>query len=478
MGGDLEYEALFDGLAEDIRGLAGGRSLRIVQFTADGLVLWNVRRDEAGTPHASFWPPLPWSDFLDLDVLSGPELNRAIRPGDGSRLVLVCGAPDDSYARRAYELMARDHSRAPTFVYRGSLEELLRNVLVAIPLIHWYELVVLRRTPSGRVELTGVQLFPPGARRGEKQSFTVRCEPSGEAGTVFAVVATESVDEVHLVSAKSASVIPGTYNLTAVLGGPGLVRFDGLATRMREERRTWSEIVATVPDRLSLSRSAHLICAVEVSGPRDLVGDRIERAKKLIRDVSAGSPGLLKFSLVTYGPHAVGRMFPEEPIEVLAWAQDGMTALHALNVIKDRIRTRGTTEAGYVRAAQLECVLAKVADELQRHSEREARPVLVTIASRSAFPHQLDPASEIIPCPVRNDWRKILKERLAYPGIAFGLISDHEPDEEIWTHLSHDAFASMNGGVFNVPLFAEKLGLLSEGQDVPFPLIEPERSSA
>lgn len=476
MGGDLEHEALFVSLAEDVRELASGRSLRIVQFTADGLILWNLHRDEAGTLHPSYWRPLPWSDFLDLDVLSGPELSRVAWPGDGSRMVLVCSAPGNSYARRAYELVARDHSRAPAFRYQGSLEELIGGVIMASPLTHWYELVVLRRTWSGRVMLTGVQLFPPGARRGEKQSFTVRCEPSGENGTVFAVVATESVDEVHLVSVKSANLIPGNYDLTAVLCGPGLVRFDGLAARMREERRTWAEIVATVPDRLSLSRSAHLICLVEVSGPRDLVGERVERIKKLVRDVNTGSRGRLKVSLISYGPHAVGRMFPEEPVKVLTWAQSSATALTALNKIKDQMRARDASETGYVRAAQLECALAKVADELAKHDDRQARPVLVTVASRSVFPYLLEPASEIIPCPLRNDWRKILKNRLAYPGVAFGLISDHDPDEEIWTHLSNDAFASMNDVVFNVQSFAEKLGLLSEAEDVPFPLIEPERS--
>jgi hypothetical protein len=476
MGGDLENEAFFASLTEEVRDLAKGSSLRIVQFTADGLVLWDVRRDEAGTPHAYSWPALPWSDFLDLDVLSGPELNRAARPGDGGRMILVCSAPDHSYARRAYELLARDHGRAPASRYLGSFDELLHRVMAASPLTQWYELVVLRRTSSGRIMLTGAQLFPPGSRRGEKQSFTIRCEPGGENGTVFAVMATESVEEVHPVSVKSASLSPGVYDVTAVLCRPGLVRFDGLPARMREEHRSWTEIVATVPTSLSLSRSAHLICAVEVSGPRDLVCERIERAKKLIRDVNTGSRDRLKVSLISYGPHAVGRMFPEEPIRVLTWAQGSMAAVTALNRLKDHIRSRAMVEPGYVRAAQLECVLATIAEELAKLDDQEARPVVVTIASRSAFPHQLDPASEIVPCPERIDWRRILRDLLEHPGIAFGLISDHGQDEEIWTHLSSGAFASMNDAVFNVQLFAERLGLISEAEDVPFPLIEPERS--
>jgi len=161
---------------------------------------------------------------------------------------------------------------------------------------------------------------------------------------------------------------------------------------------------------------------------------------------------------------------------VLTWAQGGGAALAALNNLKNRVRARDAVEEGYMRAAQLECVLATVAEELARQDGQGARPVVVTIASRAAFPHQLDPVSEIVPCPERNDWRRILGELLEHPGIAFGLISDHDPDEEIWTHLSSGAFASMTDVVFNVQLFAERLGLLSRAEDVPFPLIEPERS--
>jgi hypothetical protein len=393
---------------------------------------------------------------------------------DGSRVVFVCSAPDDSTADQMFEVAVNAHGRASAFRFTGPLDEMLRRVIAAEPLTQWYELVTLRRTQSGRLILTGTQLFPPGTRRGERQSMTVRCEPSGEDGTVFAVVATESVDQVRLVSLDSVNLAPGTYNLTAVLRRPGLVRFEGLPAKLREDHRSWLEIVAGVPEQFDLSQPAHLICVVEVSGTGQQVSQRIELADQLIKHVTAGTEGRLKISLISYGPHAVGRSFAEEPIRVLTWAQDRTSALHEVN----RMRDRGAAPIGYSRAAQLECVLARVIEELDRRDEDDGRPVLVTIGSRPAFPHRLDAATEIIPCPERNDWRRSLRQlQEGYPGIAFGAISDHRLDQEIWPHLASGAFAPMNISIFDVQDFAERLGLLSKVEYIPLPLIEPEGRS-
>ncbi len=472
-GENLEHEALFASLTEDVKELTEGNVLTIVHFTMDGIVTWDVRRDEAGTPRGRYWPLVPWPDVCEAGVLSKRELSRIAWPQDGSRPVFVCGAPEYPYVRQAFELVINAHSGAPAFRFTGALDELLRRVIEADLLTQWYELVTLRRTPSGQLVLTGTQLFPPGARRGERQPFTVRCEPSGENGTVFAVVATESVDQVQLVSLNSVSVPPGTYNLTAVLRRPGLVRFEGLPAKLHEDPRSWPEIVASVPERLDLPQPAHLICAVEVSGTSKQVDERIELTGQFIQHVAAGSEGRLKVSLISYGPHAVGRSFSGEPARVLTWAQDRATALAELGRMKDR----GARPTGYPRAAQLECVFAKVAEELEGHDQDYGRPVMVTAGSRPAFPQRLDPVTEIIPCPERNDWRTILRYlKESHPGIAFGAISDRSPKQDIWPHLASGAFAPTNINIFNVQSFAERLGLLSKVEYIPFPLIEPEGS--
>jgi hypothetical protein len=457
--GDLEHGELFASLEGDVRDLDDGRVLTIAQFSREGLVRWELHRDEAGTPHAHHWQPEPWP---------GLELTRIVRPEAGSSLTLVNNAAGHPDADAAFELMTHTHGEAPAFRFAGALDELIRSVIKQDPLTQFYELVVLRRSLSGQLRLTGVQLFSPGARRGDRQSFTVRCAPADEGGTVLAVVAIESVDQVRLVSLESVSLTPGLYNLTAVLHRPGLVRFEGLPTKPREEHRSWLEVIAGVPGRFTLVHPAHLICAVEVSGSRQLVEDRIQRAAALIGHVAAEAEDRLKVSVLSYGAHGVRRVYPDEPATFLTQAEDDLAALAALN----RMRERGGVEDGYPRAAQLECALALVAAQLNGDDGQNGRPVLVTIGSRPAFPPRMDP-SEILPCPAHTDWRRCLRQLGdRHPGIAFGAISERAPAEDIWVQLAHDAFARLD--VFDVQMFANQLGLASEVCYIPFPLIGPE----
>jgi hypothetical protein len=466
--GDPEYERLFVFLTENAADPDAG-VLTITQFTVEGVVIWDVRRDEAGTPRVRYWPAVPWSDLADGDVLSEHQVIRVVWQEDGSRHALVCGAPHDRFAREAFQLLVDSHRGIPAFRCKSPLDELLRRVAAAAPLTQWYELVTLQRTPSGRLILTGTQLFPPDSRRGERQPFTIHCPPSGENGTVFAVVATESVEKIRLVSLDSVSLPPGTYHLTAVLRRPGLVHFEGLPSKLREEHRAWPRIIESVPQRLDISQPAHLICAVEVSGLPPVVAERIEVAEQLINLAANAAEDRLKFSLISYGPHKVGRAFPEVPTELLAWAEDRKMVLPKLDLMRDR----GAAPVGYSRAAQLECVLATVADELGKDDENHGRPVMVTIGARPAFPERIDIGTEIIPCRYRNDWRRSL-QRLqdGRPGIAFGAITDGGRELDPWPFLSSGAFASMNSPTLNMQSFAEDLGLLSKVEYIPFPLIE------
>jgi len=83
-GENLEHEALFASLTEDVKELTEGNVLTIVHFTMDGIVTWDVRRDEAGTPRGRYWPLVPWPDVCEAGVLSKRELSRIAWPQDGS----------------------------------------------------------------------------------------------------------------------------------------------------------------------------------------------------------------------------------------------------------------------------------------------------------------------------------------------------------------------------------------------------------
>jgi hypothetical protein len=331
-------------------------------------------------------------------------------------------------------------------------------------LTQWYELVVLRRTRSGRLVLEGCQLFPPSAQRGDRQPFTIRCEPGGEDGTVFAVVTCEPPRDFSLVSVESASLAPGSYDLTAELMRPGLVRFHGLPSELRADHRSWAELMASIPARIDLYQPAHLVFAVEVSGTAEQVQERLFRIEQLIRLV-ASAQDQTRFSLLSYGPHSFDRRVPEEPVRTMTWASASDEALAAL----EDLTNREATDTSYGRAAQLECALTKVATRI---TERHGRPVVVTVGSRPAFPHRLDPVSEILPCPHRNNWRRALQQIGTRRGISFGAIHDAGPnDEEFWHRLGGDAIAHLKA--VNIRRFAASLGLLSlTVQPVPFPIVE------
>jgi len=331
-------------------------------------------------------------------------------------------------------------------------------------LTQWYELVVLRRTRSGRLVLEGCQLFPPSAQRGDSRRLAIRCEPSDGNGTVFAVVTCDPPRNFRLFSVESAALAPGRYELTAELMRPGLIRFHGLPSELHADHRSWQELVASIPARIDTYRPAHLICAVEVSGTADQVQERMGRIGQLIRHVEAGERQL-RVSLISYGPHSFDYRMPEESARIRTWASAGDEALIAL----DKLSDSGAVDVGYARAAQLECALTKVAAKI---TGRHGRPVLVTVGSRPPYPARMDPASEILPCPERNSWRRALQHIGTHPGVKFGAIHDGGPDDEdTWHRLGSDAIAHLKA--VHIRRFAASLELLSlTVQPVPFPIVE------
>jgi hypothetical protein len=459
--------ALGKEIAEIVRTLGASDTLTIAELAADGVVAWSVRRDLNGTPRATFWSAVPWSSAPEDDQISNPAMDRVIQAAGEVRVVFVYSAPDGSSATAALNWLRTTHPVVSVYRYAEPLGDLLRSVFADDPLTQPYELVTLRQTRSGYLELTGCQLFPSGAQRGDRRPLTVRCEPSDEYGTVFAVVSAAPMRQFRLVSVESANLDPGTYRLTAELRRPGAVRFHGLPAKLRKDDRRWSDLVAAVPVRLQTARRVHLVCAIEVSGNDDQLRDRLDRVDRLIRHVADTARDHLRVSLISYGPHSFDPIEPEEPTLVLTWAQDTAKTLATL----EQLQAQGTARSGYPRAAQIECVLAEITERL---NGQEGRPVLVMVGERPAFPSRVDPVSEILPCPHRNDWRLALQRLREYRGITFGAIRDPGPAEEIWTHLGRDAFAHLD--IFDVRGFVACLDLLdSKAERVPFPLVEPTR---
>ncbi len=477
------------GLAADIAHLATGSALLIVEFHVAKITYWRIRPDSSGIPWVGT-ESLPWDSLRISNSLDESAVTASIRIDDGTQLVLartgarIPGSTEDREADRAFDVARAALGYARAFYSVASIEDLLEGAVAQVPLPAsvWYELVMLTQTSSGRIDMTSQQLFLPEERAGATRTFTIRCEPGDENGTVFAVAARNAAFDFQLLTMQSARIPVDTYTITAKLLGPGVVSFTGLPVKLRDDARDWLDVVAAVPHRLDVGGPVHLILALDVCGPADDFDTRVDRARQLIADVRGGTDGRVRFSLLSYAAHLHQNRAPDPPVRVFAWAEpDPRVLVRHLDWIIDR----GPADTGRARGAQIECMLREVAERLRAQNAAQAgRPVLVTIGGRQPFPDRIDPVTRIFPCPDHQDWRTLLA-RLSHghQGVAFAAIRDGTsdadnpfadgPGDQAWRSLGRDSYS--RAATFDPRRLAADVGLRSTTlQYLPFPLATTE----
>jgi hypothetical protein len=219
--------------------------------------MWQVGLDEWGIPHV-WCESRRWDSPGEQGTRGEPALLAFSRPDDDALLLLArtgerpSAFPAGGEADRAFAAARLAHPHAVTLTCEDSVDDLLDEATARVPLPSsvWYELVLLSRTPTGRIEFTSQQLFLPEDERGETRTFTIRCEASDEDGTAFAVAARNAAFDFHLLSLQAVRVQPGSYTVTARLLRPGRVRFEGLPVKPRKDTRGWLDLLAAVPERI------------------------------------------------------------------------------------------------------------------------------------------------------------------------------------------------------------------------------------
>jgi hypothetical protein len=465
-------DELRDVLDDVIARLHDGDDAKVAAFEDNGIAVWDVARDENGTPQAR-------QTVLATAFVADPEAfySERLAPSLGDSLSLVVrGAPDESHA--AVFRLLRAARQAPAFDCQGPFADLLREAIGNSRLTRSYDLVVLTEEPGGRLQVSRQPLFQPGAVGGDRaERFHIRCAPTDNSGTVFAVVAYGPgaepflTSQLHPVQVQSAPIPPGGYQVAALLSRPGRVRFDGLPGRLSAEQRPLAELIRQVPQRLPSRPPVHLACLIEVSGGDARLRRRVDRLVQLI-DVADSGAWDLAVSVISYGPHSVERGVPEDAATVLARAARPERAIRALRGLV----VREAPAHEYERAAQTECALDELASLLAERNGRDGRPVVVTVGARPPHPPRVDLQSEIIPCRRRVDWRAVLKRLRQVPTISFGALCDPDAIGEIWRDLGRDAFGRLSRDDV-IPGFARDLGLLKDAQVVPFPLLDPGTSA-
>ncbi len=429
------------------------------------MVVWTVIRNAAGTPQA-FWRSVPLTD-IDADRREYEEALKQLVGADTAPVVIRQPRLEDKGHNRQNQFLAWLQVAYPAAVLVETTvptASILRGVLTEVPLSQWYELAVLRASPTGQTMLSSYPLFPPGAAHGDIEIFNVRCDAGIDQSVSFAVVSSDTLG-YHLVSVESGQIPRGEYALRAVLTRPGVVRFEGLPAPLSPDPRNWSDIIATIPDRLTTTRDheVHLVCLIETAGSPDEAAERAHLTRRLIHVADHAPDTRLLVSLISYGTHSFARARQDEPLTALAWAACADEVLSMLGSLEHH----SPSEAGYPDAARLECALALAANRI---TGEEGRPVLVVVGSRRPFPCRIDFVTEILPCPFRNDWVRAMVRLGEHSGLSVGAVTDNR-DSEVWRWLGRDA--SQTPAEFDAPSFAAQLGLLTPtAAGLPFPLVE------
>ena len=394
-------------LSHELEQLTGDTAFTVAEFAMDAVTIFEISRDEHGTPVAVAWK-YPYDDgVLRIekpdrwsDALGDPErFNQRVAP----KLIVHPPTPLPGFIG---DLRLGLSYQVPSYECPAPLREMLRTAVRESPLRVGYELAVLTHGPDGHTStelvLTGLPLFPPGATQGQQVRIQVHCEPTDANGTAFAIVTRPSRVDVaphawplRPLQIQASVVPPGSYDLTAVLTRPGRVRFEGLPAPLDSSPgRSWEDLKRIVPGQVSARGPVHLVCLIEVSGAADRLEQRIELLGQLI--TTAWGSGPLRVSVIAYGAHGVAWRVEDKPPEVRVWAVPGSQAISALRALAKR----RTDELEYLRAAQLECALRLLQEPL---AEMDERSVIVAAGGRPGHPPRLDTRNQLIPCPDRVD---------------------------------------------------------------------------
>jgi ABC-type multidrug transport system ATPase subunit/pSer/pThr/pTyr-binding forkhead associated (FHA) protein len=421
--------------------------LTVAVFGATGLRVWRISPDEDGTPIDTLTGSLLWAGLHEDDRLFSSQVDGAIDAV--GRTLFINTAPSHPDAIAAMAIARGHYPSVSAHEYEADLHLAIHEAISRVPLTRSYELAVLSRDASSHLAIRSLLLFPPGAVKGDRGSVRIRCQPSDKNGIVFAVRTFYSSTPMLMTSARIA---PRIYDLTAELLEPGVVRFEGLPSQPQEDLRTWSEIVATVPERLDMAGPVHLILAIEADAPEPRQSRRFDLARDLIT-TAEGSGAPVTVSVVLYGSQSPASAIPDDGPLVLTWTADARQA-------QDALRSGQRPTPSGAENSEIERALALIAARLSNY-DLEGRPVLVTIGARSSS----------------GNWRTPLNQLLVrHPGIVLGAINESAPErrprgraERIWAELGRAAQARLDN--VNVRQFAVDLGLFaSKSTPLPLPL--------
>ena len=407
---------------------------------------------------------------VGLDTVDVPRVQLAADQRLGSLDItddmafVVCAAQGIELPHPLQPLL---HNRPQSLIRVASNTDVhaaLRDAVADSPIRQRYDLILGRADPSrNRIMLSSAELFPPGARRGAIADLTVRSVCTDETGTVLAVVAWEDRDSrtPRLLSADAVRLQPGPRRVVAELARPGQVRFIEPADAT-PDHRSLPELMDAIPSSLNTVGPAHLICAVDLTGPASRVAARLYRVEKYIKETRLQFPtkDQLKVGLVAFGAHRAKNRGTDDRV-VTFWASDPEDAAESLGKF-------GAAPADADRTAQVEDALAEI--ERRLGDDREHRLTSVVIFG-DGQPYPGRPTETMRACPRGYDWESLLSA-LKRRGCTIAAVRDNPsgPGAGTWRRLGSGTVFPIDG--FDSEAVGRHVGLfIPVLEHLPFPMV-------
>lgn len=471
--------------------LSDRERLSIVEAGGAGITLTVVGVDGFGLLRRRHRPTVPWCDLVPM-LAAGPadelrfrlaggfggvdrirlwaelerNLARLVPLPDGHRVMPVCTAPGWPVPERALAVLGRGRTpHPPSRLAGGDVSAIVSRAVADLPLRTHLELVVAQVDPgTGQVYPDGVRLFTAGDPVGTERSLAIRCVHPHPDGTVLAVVNWRD-DGPRALSIGSVRLPAGVHRLRAVLAGAGRVEFvepEGIVP----DHRPWSELMATLPDRL-----APEIAELDVLCLLDLSGDGLEPRRRLAAEFVRlaarrfPEPGRLRVAVIGYGRHDFRMEAEDAGVLQGKWLAPAAAALDTL----DGLRPVGPDQ---ISGAPVEDALRLAARGIARIPP-ERRVVMLTFGDRPPHPPREDPDG-LLPCPRGHNWRTQVQRIRQRAGLlSVAVLSSAEHLGPAWRQIGGTALLRLDR------TDARKLAAVSrivvpESGRLAFPLPAPE----
>ena len=472
----------------------------VIAVGLDGIGLVTVSLDAVEVPRVEDGWHLDWADVLPrlpsdkrsrderlIDGISG--LDRApaaalvldrLPLAHGDPTLVVCRPAGAQVLEAVAEAIAAARPaarllRVPGLGY-APVRELAAGAAATDPLRRPYYLLTAHvDARTGEVRPVPRQLFAAGTVPGARVRLPLRRMPGDLADITLAVFAGNGRGDWSRARPLALYQVPlpgePDPEILAVLDGPGRVSVTRPPGAVSHPE-TWPQVFRRIPARVSATvrPPVDLVCAVDLSGAAEAVGQRKTLARDLIQLASREYPGRrLRVAVVTCTDHVFGQERGGEYRRITDCCELG-SAAQALEWLADAAGASIWDRW----CAPVEDLLKDAGALLAGSTEAGRRPRLLTLAGRPPHPFPQGTTGKMV-CPLHINWKEVVS-KLDQTGVRRAVVVDalqsaRSEERADWSRIGPAGQHPI--ATATVGQLADELGLLiPRAQRVPLPLTD------